>query len=233
MKLKQCTGAARLRTLTVSALVLIASLASAGSSKISKDLVGKKASDQVNVIVRYTRTPTARHHHKVLSLGGTLKQELSVIKAGAYSIPASALASLVADPEVAYVSLDRSLAGYLNNGSPAINAPYAWSLGLDGNNIAVAIIDSGIQSKAPGGNERSDLNLSGANSSRIVYSQSWVNDADGTQDAYGHGTHVAGIVGGNSSSSTGPQYIKTSKGIAPNAYTSARGNQLLSTGASQ
>jgi hypothetical protein len=60
-----------------------------------------------------------------------------------------------------------------------------------------------------------------------------VNDAAGTQDAYGHGTNVAGIVGGNGSSSTGPQYTKTFKGIAPNTYTSARGTQLLSTGASQ
>jgi hypothetical protein len=44
---------------------------------------------------------------------------------------------------------------------------------LDGSNIAVAIVDSGIQSTAPGGKDKSDLNLPGATSSRIVYSRSW------------------------------------------------------------
>ena len=216
MKRNQYNGAAWLRTLIVCAVALMASLAFAGSPKLSKDLEGKKASDQVDVIVQYTQAPTARHHQKVLSRGGTLKQELSVVKAGAYSMPASALASLAADPEVAYISPDRSLSGYLNNGGPAVNAPYAWSLGLDGSNMAVAVIDSGIQATTSKGKQIPDLKLPNTSTSRIVYSQSWVNDAAGTQDAYGHGTNVAGIIGGNGSSSTGPQYTKAFKGIAPN-----------------
>src|SRR5208337_3989897 len=124
---------------------------------------------------------------------------------------------LAADPEVTHISPDRTLAGHLNNGAPAVNAPYAWSLGLDGSNMAVAVIDSGIQGTTSKGKETADLKLPGTSRSRIVYNQSWVNDAAGTQDAYGHGTNVAGIVGGNGSDSTGPQYTKTFKGIAPNS----------------
>jgi serine protease AprX len=35
-------------------------------------------------------------------------------------------------------------------------------------------------------------------------------------DLYGHGTHVAGIMAGDGVNSTGPQYTKTFRGIAPN-----------------
>lgn len=206
MKRTQCNGAAWLRTLTVSAVVLIASLAFARSPKVSKDLDGTNA--QVDVIVQYTQTPTARHHQKVLSRGGSFKQELGFVKAGAYSMPASALADLAADPEVAYISLDRSLSGYLNNSAPAVNAPYAWSKGLDGSNIAVAVIDSGIQDNTSVNSlvttaltttsstsslanlvaklvGNPDLNQWNSKTSRVVYSQSWVSDGNGALDVYG------------------------------------------------
>ena len=55
--------------LTACALILGASLAFAGPHKMSKDLEGKKASDQVNVIVQFNQVPTAFHHKKVLSRG--------------------------------------------------------------------------------------------------------------------------------------------------------------------
>ena len=88
----------------VSALILSASLAFAGSPKISKDLEGKNASSQVNVIVQFRQAPTARHHQKVLNRGGKLRQELGLVKSGAYSLPESALSGLAADPDVAYIA---------------------------------------------------------------------------------------------------------------------------------
>ena len=57
-----------------------ASFAFAGSDKMAKDLEGKGPSDQVDVIVQFKQAPTARHHQKVLSKGGTLKGVLSVLK---------------------------------------------------------------------------------------------------------------------------------------------------------
>ncbi len=54
--------------------------------------------------------------------------------------------------------------------------------------------------------------------SRIVYSYNFTSDdPTDTLDAYGHGTHVAGLIAGNGSNSTGSAYSRTFKGIAPNA----------------
>lgn len=55
--------------------------------------------------------------------------------------------------------------------------------------------------------------------SRVVYSYNFTStDATDTADAYGHGTHVAGLIAGNGANSTGSQYTRTFVGIAPNAY---------------
>jgi subtilisin family serine protease len=50
---------------------------------------------------------------------------------------------------------------------------------------------------------------------RIAYQQSFIGDTD---DHYGHGTHVAGIIAGNGKQSLGSNFTKTFTGIAPNAY---------------
>jgi hypothetical protein len=81
-----CVGWGR-TSLTVFAVILTASLAAAGSPKMAKDLSGKKGSAQVDVIVQFTQSPTARHHQKVLSKGGTLKNTLGLVNGGSYSVP--------------------------------------------------------------------------------------------------------------------------------------------------
>src|SRR5262249_27174248 len=81
-----------------------------------------------------------------------------------------------------------------------------WQLGYDGTGIGVAVIDSGIF-------DIPDLD-NASKKSRIVYSQDFVGKP--AIDQYGHGTHVAGIVGGNGVNSTGSEYTYTFRGIAPN-----------------
>jgi len=195
--------------LALCATIFSAGMAFATPQKISSDLKAKTAADQVDVIVQFTQVPTAAHHEKILSRGGTVKRELGQFKGAAYSMPASALADLAADPDVVYISPDRPLNG-ASDPKPeavndyhtgAVNAPAAWALGLTGAGIGVAVIDSGIAS------------LSDITAKNIVYSQDFTG-LGSTADQYGHGTHVTGILAGNGAMSSGSGYSYTFKGIA-------------------
>jgi len=50
-----------------------------------------------------------------------------------------------------------------------------------------------------------------------VWNQSFVPGNASANDQFGHGTHIAGLIAGNGSGSTGAQYSKTFEGIAPQA----------------
>ena len=197
--------------LALCATVFSAGMAFAGPQKISGDLQAKTTAnaEMVDVIVRFTTVPTAAHHEKILSRGGTIKRELGQFKGAAYSMPASALADLADDPDVVYISPDRPLKG-ASEGKPnavndyhigVINAPAAWAMGLNGSGIGVAVIDSGIAS------------LPDITAKNIVYSQDFTG-LGSAADQYGHGTHVTGILAGNGAMSTGSGYSYTFKGIA-------------------
>ena len=97
---------------------------------------------------------------------------------------------------------------------PDVVAPgnlIALSMSYDGTGVGVAVIDSGVNSVF-------DLTQSGASkTSRIVYSQNFDPSANTTNDLYGHGTHVAGIIAGNGGSSSCGNCDVTFRGIAPNA----------------
>ena len=73
---------------------------------------------------------------------------------------------------------------------------------LKGQGVTVAVVDSGISSHP-------DLLATGGNS-RVITSTNQVTGSVGTTDGYGHGTFVAGIIGGNGAS-TGVGHV----GIAP------------------
>src|SRR5215472_712086 len=167
--------------------------------RLARELRSNVGPANVNVIVQFTKAPTARHHQKVVALGGTLHQRLTLINAGSYSIPAAALHTLARDPEVAYISPDRQLfsagnaspVGVLDYHTDAVNAPVAWSQNLNGLGIGVAVIDSGVA-------DTPDLQ-----SQNVVFSQNFVATSRSARDQFGHGTHVAGLIAGTGKNSTG------------------------------
>ena len=185
-------------------------IASELSGFLAKAKHGSAKGQTVKVIVQYRQVPTAAHYATMQGRGGRLQSKLHMIKGAAFTIPVSALAALESDPEIVSVSIDHpmNVMDDLTNDATGVDA--AWNAGFDGTGVGVAVIDSGINDSHP------DLWNSSGTASRVVYHQDFTGtpttNSNGAQyDLYGHGTHVAGIIGGNGSLSGG-RY----GGVAPN-----------------
>src|SRR5262252_6312566 len=189
-------------------LVLVPLVSFAQARKLAGGLEKLSGEQPVNVIVQYRVVPGKRHFDRVQAHGGSLHRDLHGMKAAAFRVTASRLAELAKDPDVAFIAPDREVhaASYSSNPDfyeQAVFAQSSWNT-YDGRGIGIAVIDSGITNKGEFG-------------SRIVYSQSFVSGQSSTDDAYGHGTHVAGILAGNGVNSTGSNFSRTFLGVANNA----------------
>src|SRR6201999_3173120 len=109
---------------------------------------------------------------------GTVRRHFRSLAATHMTVPIAMLSSLAANPQVAYVSPNRSVAGLLDITTQAVNANPLWSEGWDGTGIGVAVIDSGVALKQ-------DLAAADGSHSRVVYSESFVSGL-GADDQYGH-----------------------------------------------
>jgi serine protease AprX len=178
---------------------------SAASKKHSADL--DTVTGNVTVVISYNQSPPDAHLQKLVAAQGSVQWKSTYVNAVAATIPVSALAALESDAAVSYIASDRAVNPTLDYTTAAVNANVAFSSGLTGAGVAVAIVDSGV-------NPHLDLSDS-SGKSRIVYSQSFVVGDTSVFDEYGHGTHVAGIVAGDGASSTGPQFTHTFRGLAP------------------
>src|SRR5260370_13676038 len=209
--LKTTTWGARLGLLTLITLLTAGLCLADGKNKLSKDLDALKGSGaSVDVIIQFNQIPTDAQHQKVQNKGGVLKTKLDFIKGAHYSVPVGSLDALADDPDVVYISPDRRLSGALDQTAAAVNANAAWQAGWDGTGIGVAVIDSGITAQE----DLYGTTGSGANL-RVLYSQDFVGGS--TNDYYGHGEHVAGIIAGSGKGSNNSGYTRHFKGIAPNA----------------
>jgi serine protease AprX len=189
--------------------MVVATSGFAQVSKIAKPLHGRKDNDATDVIVQFTTIPGSRHRDKILARGGTVTEDLLFIKALHAKIPASKLDDLSEDAEVTYISPNRPVQAALNNATAAVLTNYPWSLGLDGEGVGVAVIDSGVRMVE-------DLRtVTRKERSRVTYSFDSI--GGGTDDLYGHGTHVAGIIAGNAAASSCPDCDTPLQGVAPNA----------------
>jgi serine protease AprX len=158
--------------------------------------------------------PSNAHLKGMQGRGATIKSKFHSIRAVTMRVPVSMLAELANDPNVAYITPDRTQKMTANpvteEFATAVEADVAASqYAFDGTGVGVALIDSGIA-------VHPDLN-NASGVSRVVYSQSFVAGDSTTSDAYGHGTHVAGLIGGTGASSgTANGYSATYAGMAPN-----------------
>ncbi len=146
----------------------------------------------------------------VHAVRGHHKNTLSLIGGSSADLDAEGIATLSRDPHVRQISLDRPIpaadsgSGLASVNAQLIRAPDVWALGYTGQGIGVAVVDSGVFAT-------NDL------AGRLVACVDLIDTTTACgADPGGHGTHVAGIVGGSgadSAANTAGAY----KGIAPGA----------------
>jgi serine protease AprX len=154
----------------------------------------------------------------VLASGGRIVSDLAIINAISVEMPAGRVIELAANPAVKWVSPDAAVKSsactqcvdttkLANAYIAAIHADVVWNTApyIQGKAIGVAVIDSGVN---PNGDLYTTMGVN-----RQVADIRFNSDFNqSVYDGYGHGTHVASIVGGDGSESSG-QYI----GVAPMA----------------
>jgi serine protease AprX len=188
--------------------------ASGVHTKFSRDLRLSSGGNTITVIVQFRQMPANSSFVSMQQRGAAIRSRLHAIRAVTMRIPESMLTELEQDPNVAYITPDRAVTMTSNpqteQFASAVQADIAASqYALNGTGIGVAVIDSGIASHP-------DLN-NPSGTSRVVYSQSFVAGDSSTSDKFGHGTHVAGLIGGTGASSGAANgYAATYAGMAPN-----------------
>lgn len=179
-------------------------------SRLSSDLDGIAAESAVEVIVQFRDVSEQKHFKKVRGLGARQKAVLHLIDADSFTVPAASLSQLADDPDIKYVSPDRTLTASFDREPSADFVSIAWSFGWTGEGIGVAVLDSGV-------NPHPDLAEFGSTASRIVYNESFVEGEPSAADEFGHGTYIAGLIAGNGQSSSSPRYRTAYRGIAERA----------------
>src|SRR5689334_14953697 len=117
-------------------LVLIAFAAALlADSKQSKDLLGQPQGATVQVIVQYNTPPTPDDLKGIAAKGGTVSASHAALRSVSVTIRASALDALAANPNVAYISLDRPVRGAMDYTVPTTGANLAQTYGYSGSGV--------------------------------------------------------------------------------------------------
>jgi serine protease AprX len=143
--------------------------------------------------------------------GGTVGAGLPIINGFSAQIPSGALEAVAASPAIVAITLDREAkfeqfsfdsTTTASNFVATSGAGQAWTQGDLGDGVGVAVLDTGISSM-------NDV------AGRIVFGPDLSGEGT-TIDSYGHGSVMAGIIGGNGADSvTNPGGAYT--GVAPHA----------------
>ena len=174
-------------------------LAAGPKTKIAPELKTADSHGRIRVIVQFeSAVNQGEDELAIVRQGGQLEAKFRLMRTSVYTLPVAAIDALSQRRNVKYISPDRSSRALLDYTAPTVGATWARQAGWTGAGLAVAVIDSGISPSR-------DLDAR-----RILYSESFAVGKRGGSDPYGHGTHIAGAIGGNGQNSGG-----TFTGIAP------------------
>ena len=185
--------AALLALCAVCPMAVAQALRPGGESRLSLDLMRRapEDGDRIDVIVRYKDQTNALVRHS--------RAKLIEVGMASVRVTPAELRHLEQDPDVEYLAPDRPVAathfppwmymeaiGYRFAAMTVPERPIETGAG-----VFVAVLDSGV-------NEDAYFKTSPAcTATRVVYHRNFVTTESTTADLYGHGTHVAGIVGGD------------------------------------
>ncbi len=129
-------------------------------------------------------------------LGATKVRRFNLANLMSARIPASALASLQNDSDVAYIFRDRRMSMNLDISTQALGAQAFWNAPLNilGVGVKVGVIDTGVANHLALAGAITDQNVFLAAAQAAPASESLYADDGTVNDNQGHGTHVAGIV---------------------------------------
>jgi subtilisin family serine protease len=174
-------------------------------TELNKSATRRSLKNGLKVIVGYKGAATAARAD--VREAGTLRRTLKALNADAVQTSVKDTPELwkaLTDGDkpatgVAHVWLDGVRKVSLDKSVPQIGAPTAWKSGYTGKGVKIAVLDTGVDAPHP------DLK------SQVVAAKNF-SAAKNTNDAFGHGTHVASIAAGTGAKSGGKY-----KGVAPDA----------------
>lgn len=131
---------------------------------------------------------------------GRIKYKLPMIDAYVMEVDESQLEYIRSLEGLISIELDTHITAQMNRVCDIIESGWAYEQGIYGQGVGVAILDTGISL-------HKDF-IEGGN--RVIAFEDFIDGKKEPYDNNGHGTHVAGIIGGNGYSSKGKY-----KGVAP------------------
>ncbi|WP_165250731.1 S8 family peptidase [Paludisphaera soli] len=93
--------------------------------------------------------------------------------------------------------------GLNNRADVDVNAPEAWRATTGSASTIVAVLDSGVDLKNPEFKGRLWVNPAASRRGRAAHGWNFVANTSDVQDDYGHGTHVAGVIGASANDGQG------------------------------
>ncbi|MFJ6655243.1 S8 family peptidase [Streptomyces sp. NPDC091377] len=174
-------------------------------TELNKSATRKAQKNGLKVIVGYRGAASATKED--VRDASTVRRTLKALNAQAVQAPKDDTAGLwdaltngdSTASGIAHVWLDGVRKVTLDKSVPQIGAPKAWERSYDGEGVTIAVLDTGVDTTHP------DLK------DQVSASKNFT-DAAGTDDKFGHGTHVASIAAGTGAKSGGKL-----KGVAPKA----------------
>ncbi len=187
--------------------LLFAAAAPAEAARLDRALekAAGGAPTMVEIIVQTRDRPTFKDRTLVGAYGGEAGLPFSTIHGFPARVPAPALKGLANSPRFNVLSIDASMKPLWDHNPvrPPAGVPEAFRFfGATGAGVGVAVVDSGAA-------KHEDFD-SGSKSSIRAFVD-FLSTSSSASDAYGHGTHVAGILSGRGGA------VEQFSGVAPGA----------------